>query len=562
METSFGRECRRRGVVSACHSRAALWRFEECFRVGEMRAGNLRPCFSLFSPSRYSLLSVAMVSNGGMDQRVPLVTKASILVMSLIFAAGLLEITNILLAHVFLAYTVLFQPPAAIQQSNYNNSTGARKKRKKKRPSMKETVEMQTIFLPPTEEDLDHIRRELEMSDPLPPIVTDIEDRDAFLVKSIISSTELLLKQRKEQLDKAKKEDDELSAAYLSFEKSLAQDTSTTNIAAKNDVDLTIRLKSLMDILGGRTSFKDMDTQNITILFESAIKELNWLLSMESDQSIDAQHARSTVLLNANNSFFQMLMNETNATTGIEANMSCQKFVLLDEGLIANEFIPQKSSQKVSTPPAVTEDTARESDLAQYVEQIKNKILLQKDKHKLIEEEIRSMIRPMITSIKEKRQAVLAQEKQMRNYWLDKIETLQNEYTKDLSDNEDIHNENTADKELCASSDVIKGMVTGGLEALRKQNDPYTAIVEAALGAAVAAGTSDEKMMHLTNEIELMNVPKIEHEMLKLPPPSKMTMNFIIDGSLLVHGMVGWIDYTVDSISGYNGKMFCVDVQR
>lgn len=502
-----------------------------------------------------------MVSNGGMDQRVPLVTKASILVMSLIFAAGLLEITNILLAHVFLAYTVLFQPPAAIQQSNYNNSTGARKKRKKKRPSMKETVEMQTIFVPPTEEDLDHIRRELEMSDPLPPIVTDIEVRDAFLVKSIISSTELLLKQRKEELDKAKKEDDELSAAYLSFEKSLAQDTSTTNIATKNDVDLTIRLKSLMDILGGRTSFKDMDTQNITILFESAIKELNWLLSMESDQSIDAQHARSTVLLNANNSFFQMLMNETNATTGIEANMSCQKFVLLDEGLIANEFIPQKSSQKVSAFP-FTEDTARESDLAQYVEQIKNKILVQKDKHKLIEEEIRSMIGPMITSIKEKRQAVLVQEKQMRNYWLDKIETLQNEYTKDLSDNEDIHNENTADKELCASSDVIKGMVTGGLEALRKQNDPYTAIVEAALGAAVAAGTSDEKMMHLTNEIELMNVPKIEHEMLKLPPPSKMTKNFIIDGSLLVHGMVGWIDYTVDSISGYNGKMFCVDVQR
>lgn len=501
-----------------------------------------------------------MVSNGGMDQRVPLVTKASILVMSLIFAAGLLEITNILLAHVFLAYTVLFQPPAAIQQSNYNNSTGARKKRKKKRPSMKETVEMQTIFVPPTEEDLDHIRRELEMSDPLPPIVTDIEVRDAFLVKSIISSTELLLKQRKEEFDKAKKEDDELSAAYLSFEKSLAQDTSTTNIATKNDVDLTIRLKSLMDILGGRTSFKDMDTQNITILFESAIKELNWLLSMESDQSIDAQHARSTVLLNANNSFFQMLMNET-TTTGIEANMSCQKFVLLDEGLIANEFIPQKRSQKVSAFP-FTEDTARESDLAQYVEQIKNKILVQKDKHKLIEEEIRLMIGPMITSIKEKRQAVLVQEKQMRNYWLDKIETLQNEYTKDLSDNEDIHNENTADKELCASSDVIKGMVTGGLEALRKQNDPYTAIVEAALGAAVAAGTSDEKMMHLTNEIELMNVPKIEHEMLKLPPPSKMTKNFIIDGSLLVHGMVGWIDYTVDSISGYNGKMFCVDVQR
>jgi hypothetical protein len=317
-----------------------------------------------------------------------------------------------------------------------------------------------------------------------------------------------------------------------------------------------------MDILGGRTSFKDMDTQNITILFESAIKELNWLLSMESDQSIDEQHARSTVLLNANNSFFQMLMNETNATTGIEANMSCQKFVTLDEGLISNEFIPQKSSQKESTPPAVTEDTARESDLAQYVEQIKNKILVQKDKQKLIEEEIRSMIRQMITSIKEKRQAVLVQEKQMRNYWLDKIETLQNEYTKDLSDNEDIHNENTADKELCASSDVIKGMVTGGLEALRKQNDPYTAIVEAALGAAVAAGTSDEKMMHLTNEIELMNVPKIEHEMLKLPPPLKMTKNFIIDGSLLVHGMVGWIDYAVDSISGYNGKMFCVDVQR
>jgi hypothetical protein len=514
-------------------------------------------------------LVVMVNNNDGImdDQRVPPITKASIMFISFIIAAGLLHITNIFLAHVFLAYTVLFQPPsAAIQQSNYN-STGARKK-KKKPPSMKESVEIQTIFIPPTEEDLDRIRRELEMSNPLPPIVTDIEDKDALLVKSIISSTEFLLKQRKEELDKAKKEDDELSAAYLSFEKRLAQDTSTTNIEVKNEVDLTIRLKSLMDILGGRTSFKDMDTQNLKLLFESAIKELNWLLSMESDQSIDAQHARSIMLLNANNSFFQMLMNGTNTTTGINTNNTCQTYAKLDEGTISNEFIPPKSSPKVATetiPLAITKDTACESDLAYFVEQIRNKISLQKDTQKLIEEEVRSMVRSMITSIKEKRQAVLVQEKQMRNYWLDKIETLQNEYAKDMDDENDIHKKNTADdKELCASSDVIKGMVTVGIEELRKQNDPYTAIVEAALGAAVAAGTSDEKMMSLTNEIELMNVPKIEHDMLKLPPPppSKITTkNFIIDGSLIVRGMVGWIDFVVDSISGYNGKLFRVDVQ-
>jgi hypothetical protein len=511
-----------------------------------------------------------MVNNNGgmgMDQRVPPITKASIMFMSFIIAAGLLHITNIFLAHVFLAYTVLFQPPsAAIQQSNYN-STGARKKKKKKKPpSMKESVEIQTIFIPPTEEDLDRIRRELEMSNPLPPIdVTDIEDKDALLVKSIISSTKFLLKQRKEELDKAKKEDSELSAAYLSFEKRLAQDTSTTNIKVKNEVDLTIRLKSLMDILGGRTSFKDMDTQNLTILFESAINELNWLLSVESDQSIDAQHARSTMLLNANNSFFQMLMNGTNTSTWIDTNNTCHSYIKLDEGTISNEFIPPRNSPKVATesiPPAITKDTACESDLAYLVEQIKNKILVQKDKQKLIEEEVRSRIRQMITSIKEKRQAVLVQEKQMRNYWLDKIETLQNEYIKDLNDENIIH-KTADDKELCASSDVIKGMVTGGLEELRKQNDPYNAIVEAALGAAVAAGTSDETMMSLTNEIELMNVPTIEHDMIMPPPPpSKITTkNFIIDGSLLVRGMVGWIDFVVDSISGYNGKMFHVDVQ-
>lgn len=494
-----------------------------------------------------------------MDQRVPLVTKASIMVVSFIIVAGLLHATNIFLAHVVLAYTVLFQPPAAIQQSNYNKSTGATKRRNKKRPSMKETIEIQTIFVPPTEEDLDHIRRELETSDPLPSIVIDTYDKDALLVKSIISSTNFLLQQRKEELDKARKQDDELSAAYLSFKRRLALDTSTTN---NIEVDLTIQLKSLMDILGGRTSFKDMDTQTITILFESAIKELNWLLSMESDQSIDAQHARSTMLLNANNSFFQMLMNGTNTTTGAKTDVTCHSYVKLDEGTISNEFVPPKSSPKVSTPPTITKDTARESDLAQYVEQIKNKILVQKEKQKLIEEEIRLMIRPMITSIKEKRQAVLVQEQQMRNYWLDKIDTLQNEFAKDLRDKNDIHNENTADKELCASSDVIIGMVTGGLEALRKQNDPYTAIVEAALGAAVAAGTSDEKMMHLKNEIEKMAnaVPEIEYTMLKLPPPSKMTRN-IIDGSMLVRGFVGWIDFAVDSISGYNGKMYVIDVQ-
>ena len=475
-------------------------------------------------------------------------------------------ITTVILAHLFVAKAVLFRPQTPATQSVSVGSPSYKPlgdtKKKKIPPTPK--IEIQTIYVPPTQEDLDRIRQELEATDPLPPVATDDdEQRSAVLVQSVISSTESLLKQREEELDKAKGEIDELSVAFNSFVARLEHDTSRIATSI-DDVDLQIRLTSLRAILGGRKSFKDMDMHDVTTLFTLAMEELRWL-SSEEGLSGDAQ--KTALFLNANNTLLEILVDGTK-TKGSEDNHTClSSYLMLDEGTISNEFIPssmnaEESLVAAAVPLGVTEETARESDLYILVENIKQALSQHENPDPSVtdeelSDEIRSAITPIITSIEEKRLAVLAEERLMRESWVGRMEALQAGSKPSDDDGEE-------GGELCASTDVVTGMVTGGLEALRRRDDLRSALEVAAL--AVAVGESDEMISKLRAKIKQVHVPQIDYTVSTSPPSSnssrkvgKKSISNAVDVPMLHRGVVGWIDFFVDAISGYNGE-FAVGV--
>jgi hypothetical protein len=502
------------------------------------------------------------------ESRAIPIKKICTLIMSFVIASVLMYITTVILAHVFVAKAVLFRPPTPATQSVSVGSPSHKPndtKKKKIPPTPK--VEIQTIYVPPTQEDLDRIRQELEASDPLPPVATDDdEQRSAVHVHSVISSTESLLKQREEELDKAKEAIEELSVAFNSFVARLEHETSRIATSI-DDADLQIRLTSLRAILGGRKSFKDMDMHGVTTLFALAMEELRWL-SSEDGPSGDAQ--KTALFLNANNKLWEILVDGTK-TTGSEDNHTCQSsYLMLDEGKISNEFIPPSMNAKESlvaaaVPPGVTEETARESDLYRLVESIKQALSQHENPDPpVIDEElldeIRSTITPIVTSIEEKRLAVLAEERLMRESWVGRMEALQ----AGSKPSDDVDDDGEGGGARCASTDVVTGMVTGGLEALRRRDDLRSALEVAAL--AVAVGESDEVISKLRAKIEQVHLPEIDYTVSTSHPSrkssrkvGKKSISNAVDVPMLHRGVVGWIDFFVDAISGYNGE-FAVGV--
>ncbi len=301
---------------------------------------------------------------------------------------------------------------------------------------------------------------------------------------------------------------------------------------------------------------------DVTTLFTLAMEELRWL-SSEEEPLGDAP--KTSLFLNANNKLLEILVNGTK-TTGIKETHTCQSsYLMLDEGTISNEFIPpsknaEESQEAAAVSPGVTEETARESDLYRLVESIKQALSQQENPNPpVIDEEfldeIRSTITPIVTSIEEKRLAVLAEERLLRESWVGRMEALQ-AGSKPIDDVDDNGEEVRV---LCASTDVVTGLVTGGLEALRRRDDLRSALEVAASVAAV--GMSDDTISKLRAVIEQMHVPEIDYTVSASPPSShstrkvgKKSVSYAVDLPMLHRGVVGWIDFFVDAISGYNGE--------
>ena len=521
-----------------------------------------------------TMASASPTNNGGSIAKP--IKKICIILISLIPAVALLSITNVIVAHMFVATAVLFPPkPKAASPSvvQGNNRSVKPKSSHKKYPPK---VETKTVYISPTEEDLERIKQELESSDPLPPITTDDDSqRSAARVQTVVTSTETLLNQRDQDYEMAKKEIGDLAEAFASFVERLEQDTSrdvpTSAATAKHfEVQLTF-LRSVL----GRTALKDLDKQDLMHVFTVVMEDLRWLLRDEEEPSANAE--KNALFYNVNNTLFTALIDETTSEVNV-ANSACHPLYLaLEEGKPSIEFTPppktvtKKRKVKYTKPAAtpMSSETARESDLYGLVENIKN-ILSRRDLSsiKLDEHEplpnpiddkgvddIRSQILPMVNTIRKKWETLVAQELQMRDYWMGRIEAMKAD---SIPSNDDGGGP-------CASTDLVEGMVAGGLETLRRKGVLRSSLVH---GVFTSLSNSPDMVLSVSDEMKKVVVeevfPEIEDESDggRASPPStpgssswklgKRSIFYAVDGPLLHHGIVGWIDTFVDAISGYN----------
>mmetsp|Transcript_13562 Transcript_13562/g.29489 ORF Transcript_13562/g.29489 Transcript_13562/m.29489 type:complete len:595 (+) Transcript_13562:34-1818(+) len=518
------------------------------------------------------------------ELRAKPIKKICIILLSFIPAVALLSITNVILAHIFVATVVLF-PPTANKAARSSPPPEPIIPKKKKKMVPTKIVETKTVYVPPTQEDLDRIRQELESSDPLPPIISTENDNDnqrsAARVQSGITSMESLLIQRDEELDVATNEIDELSEAFASFIVRLEQDTSRRDGVSIDDETIKqveVRLTSLRSLLG-RTTFMDLDREDVMKIFMLAMKDLQWLLGAD-EPSPDA--LKTALFLNANNSLLTTLMNEATSQVNVE-NSTCQtSYLALDEGKPSIEFTPPKhvpKSPKVknatpatpaaaTVPPAITEETARESDLYELVENVKH-ILSRRDlaSVKLDEnnesmpspigdegvEDVRAKIFPVLYAIEKKWNSMIDQEGQIRKAWVGRTEAL-------VASGANL-GDGGGGGGLCAYPELVEGMVARGLETLRSKGDLSSSFKR----AAAEAFAEDLEMLDILNaQMKRIHVPEIDYTSSdrgsSQPSTSswklgKKSISYVVDSPLLHRGVVGWIDYVVDTISGYNDHL-------
>lgn len=490
--------------------------------------------------------------------------KLCILFLSFTAAVGLLSTTIVIVAPILIATTHRF-PSLSLQQQMSKIAGGGH-------PSHDEI-----IYVPPTQEDLDRIRQELEVSEILPAFDSGVDKSDnprsASRIQSVIATTESQLQQLEREWNMVKKEIDELTGSYNSFLERWDQDTSRNVMSVDESATMQYfesRLTALRTILGGqRTSFMDLDRHDMTNLLTSAVDELHWLLNAE-DESEDAH--KTLLFLNSNNLLFNVLTNESAPTKNETNQTSCQSSYLdLNEGNPSSEFIPTAKPVKISTAShAITDETARESDLYFLVEEIKRKLVWEEDDESMsrppfISDEeldnIRSNIAPMISSIENVRNSALDKERKVREYWVDRIET----FVSELESSDDVGSNGAIDSNdalLCASTGLVGELMEAGLETFRRKGDLRSELEDVALRSVMEA--PPEQAAILLSDLQKIEVPKIDYtsdETTSTRPATsswkvgKNSIAYVVDGPWLLRGVVNWIDYFVDAISGYNGKL-------
>jgi len=539
------------------------------------------------------------------------IKKIFIIALSLILAILLLTITNAIAAHLFVA-KIIFYPPEPkiivvppVKPKTTNKKKPVTNNNNKKVPPK---IVKKTVYVPPTKEDLERIQQELETSDPLPPIVSDHDDdsqRPATRVaQSVTSTVETLLKQhdqalkqRDAKIDKARNDIDELGEAYASLAYRMKQDTTKShkNVEWSNEVatHYAKQLTFLKSVLA-RNSLRDLGRKDVTKMLTVAMQDIEWVLGAdELDEFFQ----------NFNNTLLAALVDE--GATSVEGNggpnsTACHpSYLALEEGKSSEEFTPPKvikekpnhqamktkpipqSVSSVVTPP-ISNETARESHLNALVENIK-RILSRRDLSSLkldetdpipdpiddeAVDEIRSSILPMVNAVRKKRDASLAREEDMRNYWIDRTHAAM-EGGGSLTPTSGGGDEVGGSSSTCASTELVELMVAGGLEAFRRKETLRSCLVNAVFNYVQ---DDPDKVMALSDVMRNVVLEEVfdegvddDGEQRHAPPTSpsppgsssswkvgKRSVSYAVDGPLLHRGVVGWIDSFVDAVSGYN----------
>jgi len=462
--------------------------------------------------------------------------KAIIIIISFLPAVIFLCIANVIVAHLFVFKAVIFP----------SRETKVRKREV-------------TVYIPPTQEDIDRIRKDLDVSEPLSSIVYSSDELQSEVnAHAEIAELEKLLTVREATLETAQREVDELTDAFASYKERLAVTTIPPKLAEES---LTTADSDLLAIMG-RKSLAAFDRESLKELFELAVQEIDWLLG--DDDEGKSEESRSEMMLNLNNTLLATTgAGSRSASATIPSSKSCEAYLALEGEEMSDEFIPPppKTLTKKSSPKPISDETARESDLFNHVQDIKN-ILSRRDLHSVKLEEGEILPSPisdegvehlltltlsMMQNVKSQRENVVAQENQIIEYWKDRANNLKPPQVKSYDESD------------CANSHLVQMLVGSGLDALRTKTDLNQALVD-----AVNQAIEDPERFYSP----LLEILKIQGQSIdyyvKPDPPTKNNSSwkigrksilYAVDGPLLHIGFARWLDTFVDTISGYNDNI-------
>jgi hypothetical protein len=501
----------------------------------------------------------------------PAFKKLAVIILSFLPAFLALSIINVIFTHVFVLSSYLFGAStnnAAGSSSTGNvildgdkNGVAMRKRAKQKR--------VKTVYVEPTQNDLENILVELASSEPLINNNTNGES-PTKRVQSMIASLQALMEQRAKGVDTALKEMEELTEAYESFVQRFEEDIAHhTNEEREDDDAKTVVLEHLPQFLK-RKSLLDLDRHSMEVLFDNVITDVNLLVQDE------------TILRNSNQALMKLLNgsnnNKSGSNNGASSSSSCDSaFLDLAKGnptpeleTVADptkESTPDKTATTANNDAIITKDTARESDLYERIASIKEILSSRRElsgnnKNPIDEEfvaEIRSEVNTMALILQKKREAAFAHEKELKQHLMEEMS---------LSTSiESIQEEDDTDDAICASPTMVEKMVHRGLDSIRSQADLQSTLITTVFNVVADEsedGEFQQIMDKLDKDMNEIDVPRIDYskkrsgeeegESKNRPPKSdkKKTLSYVVDGPLLHRGIAGLIDSFVELISGYN----------
>jgi len=533
----------------------------------------------------------------------PAVKKLAAIILSFIPAFLALSIINVIFTHAFVLSSYLFGASAGSSSSSVGidsaiviNGGGDANRHRVVATQQKRAKKQKTVFVAPTQHDLEQILIELESSEPLPDTTTRIfhnnngESSPTKRVQSVIASWQSLLEQRSstngfidDTTTSLNDVMEELSEAYNSFVKRFEEDIDHyyhRHHIVNQGEDEMATLAHLPKFMK-RKSLLDLDRHALEVLFDNVIDDVNLLIKDE------------TILRNSNQALMKLLNSSNNDNKSSSSNIgasatssslsSCDStFLDLTKGnptpelaTVVDSTTTTTTTTKERTPEttaaaaaandaSITADTARESDLYERIAAIKQ-ILSRRElsgggNKDPIDEEgvaaIRAEINAMATNLRERRQAAFAHEKELKQHLMEETSLLTS------------IQEGDTDDAMCASPAMVEKMVHRGLDSIRSQADLQSTLITTVFN--VVADESDDGefkqiMDALNNEMKEIVVPRIDYsrknsveqqqEENKNRPPKtgrKKTLSYVADGPLLHRGIAGMIDSFVDFISGYN----------
>ena len=419
-------------------------------------------------------------------------------------------------------------------------------------PNIEPKIITKTVYIDPSDADLENLRREIESLDPLPPLVPDQERSNR--IQSIVSSLKSAVSVREHEQNAASKEYADLKVTYDSFVQRFDNDISRVLSASREDrlksaLLLNETLSSLQS-LSTLNGFSSVDRAKLTKQFELVSNSL--LLLMQSDENLF--HNDEGILLEA-------LVNGASYNSE-----SCSSSSLNITGTdVCEELrIPEGSkmkSRKISEEFPIPEGTARESDLYESVESIKE-ILTRRDVTLMkpgadgsipspLEtsgtDSIRKEISDAAMAVGSQRATYVSQQKEIRLQWMTKVDTSIPDSTMKAGNDS-----------MCANQNLVEQMVTGGLESLRKKSD-LSRELRTSLFSALIDGPNFEAhdMKSLQQAMEHVKGIQIDYDKKQELPPSntkshRKSVHYLVDSPLLHRGVTTWINGIVDFISGYN----------